>query len=76
MKNIRISATISGDYDRRGVFGGFDGWPEVPAFAGSHELDDETAKAVIDDAIFQSGEFGPDEMPANIKRAYAALAKQ
>jgi hypothetical protein len=73
---IRISPTIQNEYLTRCVWEN-EGWERFPETIGLHEVDEVTAKAMLDDAEFQEDwEHGPDQMPPGIRRAYAALATQ
>jgi hypothetical protein len=51
--------------------------PEVLFEVGRHSITEGEARTVLADAEFNADpENGPEDMPAGIRRAYIALAKQ
>ena len=74
---VRITPTIANEFQARCIFGGEDGWPEVPEGVGTFDLPRTTLEALLADAEFNGcSRTGPSEMPLAIGNAYRALAKQ
>lgn len=73
---ITLSRGICDEYNARLVFGGFDGWPEVPEQPGTYDLDRSVIEAMLSDAEHFVGPDSPDAMPKGEKGIYHAHAKR
>jgi hypothetical protein len=65
---VNVGPLLYDDYEKRDVF--------PFAHPGKNTLTLAQIAELVDDAKYQTGEDGPDEIPANYKRAYARLLEQ